>query len=211
MTAEASKVRVSREERQQHILDAALRCVRRAGFHGASMAEIAAEAKMSVGVIYRYFDNKEAIIEGIVANDLADMRAKFAEWESLPEDRLLDTLIDTMEYAVDHKYCGDHSALGLEVLAEAARNPRVAAIVQEADRQERELSRSLCQRMMPTLSETELAVTGEIIGMIFDGMMVRAVSNPGIDRTALLAKLKQVMRLLFTMPPLNHSGVRTKS
>lgn len=201
ISAEAPKTRLSREDRQQHILDAALRRVRLSGFHGASMAEIAAEAKMSVGVIYRYFKNKEAIIEAIVANDLADMRTKFAEWENLPDDKLLDTLLDTLEEAVEHKYASDHSALALEVLAEAARNPRVAAIVQDADRQERELSRSLCQRMMPTLGEGELAAMGEIIGMIFDGMMVRAVSNPGIDRTALLAKLRQVMRVLFTMPP----------
>jgi AcrR family transcriptional regulator len=197
---EPSKARLSREARQQHILDAALRCVRRAGFHGASMAEIAAEAKMSVGVIYRYFKNKEAIIEAIVANDLADMRAKFAEWGELPDDQLLDTLLDTLDHAVDHKYCGDHSALGLEVLAEAARNPRVAAIVQEADRQERELGRWLCRRMMPTLDDVQLNAMGEIIGMIFDGMMVRAVSNPDIDRPAMLAKLRQVMRLLFTLP-----------
>jgi TetR/AcrR family transcriptional repressor of uid operon len=195
------KPRLTREARQQHILDAALRCVRRAGFHGASMSEIAAEAKMSVGVIYRYFANKEAIIEAIVANDLADMRAKFAEWEELPDDRLLDSLLDTLELAIEHKYTGDNSALALEVLAEAARNPRVAAIVHDADTQERELGRGLCCRIMPTTDDGQVAATGEIIGMIFDGMMVRAISNPDIDRKALLAKLRQVMRLLFTLPP----------
>jgi len=30
---------------------------------------------------------------------------------------------------------------------------------------------------------------------------VRAISNPGLDRKALLSKLRQVMRLLFTLPP----------
>jgi TetR/AcrR family transcriptional repressor of uid operon len=198
---EACKPKLSREARQQHILDAALRCVRRAGFHGASMSEIAAEAKMSVGVIYRYFANKEAIIEAIVANDLADMRAKFAEWEEMPDDRLLDSLLDTLEMAIEHKYTGDHSALGLEVLAEAARNPRVAAIVHNADAQERELGKGLCRRLMPDTDAQQQAATGEIIGMIFDGMMVRAISNPGLDRKALLSKLRQVMRLLFTLPP----------
>ena len=191
----------SREERQQHILDAALHCVRKSGFHGASMAEIASEAKVSVGVIYRYFANKEAIVEAIVANDLADLRDKFSEWEDVPDDQLLDTLLDTLMTAIEHKYVGDTSALGLEVLAEAARNTRVAAIVQSADSQERELGLALCRRMMPQANEAQLVATGEIASMIFDGMMVRAISNPNIDRKALLHRLKTVMRHIFTLPP----------
>jgi len=192
--------RLSREERQQHILNAALRCVRRSGFHGASMSDIAAEAKMSVGVIYRYFANKEAIVEAIVASDLAEMRAMFAEWENEPDDKLLDTLLDTLEQTIEHKYTPDNAGLALEVLAEAARNPRVAAIVERADAQERELGRSLCRRISPDRDQAQLEARGEIIGMIFDGMMIRAISNPQIDRKALLKALRQVMSVLFTLP-----------
>ncbi|MCR6660783.1 MAG: TetR/AcrR family transcriptional regulator [Asticcacaulis sp.] len=194
------KPRLSREERQQHILNAALRCVRRSGFHGASMSDIAAEAKMSVGVIYRYFANKEAIVEAIVANDLAEMRAMFAEWESVPDDALLDTLLDTLERAIEHKYTLDNAGLALEVLAEAARNPRVAAIVEKADAQERDLGRSLSRRISPGRNQAQLDARGEIISMIFDGMMIRAISNPRTDRQALLAALRQVMTVLFTLP-----------
>jgi len=195
-----TRPRLSREERQQHILNAALRCVRRSGFHGASMSDIAAEAKMSVGVIYRYFANKEAIVEAIVASDLAEMRAMFAEWENEPDDKLLDTLLDTLEQAIEHKYTPDNAGLALEVLAEAARNPRVAAIVERADAQERELGRSLCRRISPGRDQVQLDAHGEIIGMIFDGMMIRAISNPQIDRKALLKALRQVMTVLFTLP-----------
>ncbi|MDC7684204.1 TetR/AcrR family transcriptional regulator [Asticcacaulis sp. BYS171W] len=195
----APKPRQSREARQQQILDATLRCVRRSGFHGASMSEIAAEAKMSVGVIYRYFENKEAIVEAIVANDLAEMRAKFAEWDETPDDRLLDTLLDTIDFALDHKYGPDNSALALEVLAEAARNPRVAAIVQAADVQERELGRHLCTRLNAGCDPARLDARGEIIGMLFDGMMIRAVSNPNIDRKALARELREVLRYLFIL------------
>ncbi|ADU15009.1 regulatory protein TetR [Asticcacaulis excentricus CB 48] len=191
------RARQSREERRQQILDATLRCVRRSGFHGASMADIAAEAKMSVGVIYRYFANKEAIIEAIVASDLAEMRAKFAEWDETPDDQLLDTLLNTIDFALDHKYGPDKSALALEVLAEAARNPRVAAIVQAADVQERELGRSLCDRLNPGCDRRRLDARGEIISMLFDGMMIRAITHPDIDREALANDLREVMQVLF--------------
>lgn len=191
--------RQNREMRRQQILDATLRCIRRSGFHGASMADIASEAKMSVGVIYRYFANKEAIIEAIVANDLAEMRAKFAEWDQTPDTDLLNTLLQTVEFALEHKYGPDNSALALEVLAEAARNPRVAAIVQTADIQERELGRQLCTRINPGADPERLAVRGEIIGMLFDGMMIRAISNPNIDRKLLAEDLKAVMNWLFVI------------
>jgi len=195
----APRPRQSREERRQQILDATLRCVRRSGFHGASMADIASEAKMSVGVIYRYFANKEAIIEAIVANDLAEMRAKFAEWDQTPDSDLLDIMLQTVEFAIEHKYGPDNSALALEVLAEAARNPRVAAIVQAADIQERELGRQLCARLNPGCDPKRLEARGEVIGMLFDGMMIRAISNPSMDRKTLVSDLREVMGWLFVL------------
>ncbi len=56
----------SKEARKKQILDAAIRCVIRSGFHGAGMAEIAKEAGVNVGLIYRHFTNKDAIIDEIV-------------------------------------------------------------------------------------------------------------------------------------------------
>src|SRR5215470_19874014 len=42
-------------DRRDEILAAAQRCFVRAGFHGASMQDICAEAGMSPGNLYRYF------------------------------------------------------------------------------------------------------------------------------------------------------------
>lgn len=52
-------------DRREEILAAAKRCFSRSGFHGTSMQEICAEARMSPGSLYRYFPSKEAIIAGI--------------------------------------------------------------------------------------------------------------------------------------------------
>jgi hypothetical protein len=45
-----------------------------------------------------------------------------------------------------------------------------------------------------------MAARVEIIGMIFDGMMVRAISNPSVDRKDLLADLREVIRAMLTLP-----------
>src|ERR1041385_4984849 len=49
-------------DRRTQILDAAVACFAKRGFHQASMHDISAEAGISVGLIYRYFHNKEAVI-----------------------------------------------------------------------------------------------------------------------------------------------------
>ena len=57
--------RISNPDRRAQILDAAISCFAKRGFHQASMHDISAEAGISVGLIYRYFENKEAVISAM--------------------------------------------------------------------------------------------------------------------------------------------------
>ena len=52
-------------DRREQILKAAMVCFAKRGFHQASMHDISAEAGISVGLIYRYFENKEAVISAM--------------------------------------------------------------------------------------------------------------------------------------------------
>ena len=206
MTEVTPAGRPNAEARRQQIIDAASACVRRAGFHGASMAEIAQAASLSVGQIYRYFDNKEAIIAAIVARDVAEMRDKFSELQNSGQP-LLEAIISNCSQAVDDYYDPERSALILEVVAEAARNPRVAAIVQAADSEERAFGHDIIRQILPAnCSETELAARGEVLSMIFDGMAVRGVNNPSGDRAAISKILSAVMRHLLTELPCEPGG-----
>src|ERR1700758_1767858 len=99
------------EEKQRHIREAALACFRRSGFHQASMADICAEAQMSAGNLYRYYDSKEAII--------AAMRGK-------PD--LFAAMLEMSGEAMDESAQFEKSKFGVEVLSEAMRNERVAEI-----------------------------------------------------------------------------------
>ena len=198
MADEAQNGRPSVESRRQQILDAACDRVRQSGFHGASMAEIAKAAGLSVGQIYRYFENKEAIIAAIVAQDLAEMREKFAELEREP-GTLLDALEEHLPDAVDKCFDPKRGALVLEVLAEAARNPKVAAIVRAADEQERALALIMLQRSRkPEWSEAEFSARCEMVGLIFDGLIMRAVNHPELDRAALIQVLRTTMRHILS-------------
>jgi AcrR family transcriptional regulator len=191
-------LRPTPEARRQQILDAACDCVRQAGFHGASMAEIAKAAGLSVGQIYRYFENKEAIIAAIVAQDLAEMREKFAEMESRPGD-LVDALTEHLPEAVDKCFDMGRAALTLEVLAEASRNPKVAAILRAADEQERVYAQAMLDRSRkPEWSDAEFQARCEAVGLLFDGMIIRAVNHPDTDREPLARVLSATIRQLLS-------------
>ncbi len=201
MTDATTPARPTPEARRQQILDAASACARRAGFHGASMAEIAQAAGLSVGQIYRYFENKEAIIAAIVDQDVAAIREKFAAMEEAGGS-LAEAIIDRRFEALDRHYDPDYAALMLEVLAEAARNPKVAAIVRQADTVERALKRSILDRVGPPgASEEELVARGEVLSMLFEGMVIRGVNNPCADRKAIGEVLGSVLRHLLADQP----------
>lgn len=199
MTEPATK-RTDAEVRRQQIVDAASACARRSGFHGASMADIAHTAGLSVGQIYRYFENKEAIIAAIVARDMAEMRDKFSEMRSSGEP-LLEAILTKCADAVGENYDRQRAALMLEVVAEAARNPGVAAILQAADVEERQMAQDLLKQVMPGDCDVrERQARGEVLSMLFEGMSVRSVNNPDTDREAIAKVLRSVVRHLLVEP-----------
>ncbi len=116
-------------DRRSQILEAALVCFAKRGFHQASMHDISAEAGISVGLIYRYFENKEAVISA-----MADRHKKEIS-EMLERARNAPTLHESLEILFTAHCCEDEprvlSAFVVDLYAEASRNPRVADLVRD--------------------------------------------------------------------------------
>src|SRR3546814_21159289 len=72
--APSDKATARIEAQRERILLAAQECFIQHGFHAESMASIAETAGMSAGLIYRYFENKNAIILAIVERQLEMLR-----------------------------------------------------------------------------------------------------------------------------------------
>ncbi len=116
-------------DRRDQILDAALRCFARHGFHQTTMHHISAEAGISVGLIYRYFENKEAVISG-----MADAHKRHIG-ETMARARSAPTLLEALEIFFAAPCCDDSPAVQaaflVDLFAEASRNPQVAAIIRD--------------------------------------------------------------------------------
>src|SRR5438046_7820949 len=119
----------SSPDRRTQILDAALVCFAKRGFHQASMHDISAEAGISVGLIYRDFENKAAVISA-----MAD-RHKKEIGEVLERARQAPTLLESLEILFTAHCCEDApqvvSAFVVDLYAEASRNPQVADLVRD--------------------------------------------------------------------------------
>lgn len=194
-TVEADQTRA--EIRRQQILDAAASCFVREGFHGASIAKISKTAGMSPGHIYHFFENKEAIIAALVERKLERSLEIVRQFESAED--LYQAMIDRVEIGLDEQTDLDTAALEMEILAEAARNPAVAAIVRAADAAKRERLRRLYvpARRARGLEIGDEAAATEVIMTLFEGLSARAISHPELDKAAMLPLLRAVLRALL--------------
>ena len=112
------------DRRRRQILDAALACFRRRGFHQATMQEICAEANMSAGALYRYFGSKAEIIGAIAEDKHADSDNAFLE--ATRNGSLIDAL-SLMARDFFEKFAEGDGALIADIFAEAIRDDAVAA------------------------------------------------------------------------------------
>lgn len=72
------------EDKRKAILKATLTLISEHGFHGTPMSNIAAEAGVGAGTIYRYFENKESLINELFLELKRDISA--AMLQGLSED-----------------------------------------------------------------------------------------------------------------------------
>jgi AcrR family transcriptional regulator len=181
------------QARRQQILDAAAQCFRRRGFHAASMAEIAETFGMSAGHIYNYFAGKEAIIAAIIERDLGEALRRAEELRGAAD--LQGAILERVEPRVADRLDRSKSALQIEVMAEAGRNPRVAAMVQSADARTRAALRGVLRGA--SRSKRDLDGRVDVLMALFDGLMIRALRDPGIDRSRLTRVLRATIHSLL--------------
>ena len=182
--------------RRQQVLDAAACCFSRSGFHGASMAQISKAAGMSAGHIYNYFDSKDAIIAAFVQQNMERVAAHMRDLQQ--QDDALQSMIDKVDESVRESLDPAIWALPLEIFSESARNPKIAALLHDADRRMRVQFRAIVKaaRIKRGLAAEDRLLDGRVDTIIamYQGLHVRALHNPGMDPMALV----DGFRLAFT-------------
>ncbi len=190
-------------DRRSQILEAALVCFARRGFHQTSMHDISGEAGISVGLIYRYFENKEAVISA-----MAD-RHKKEIGEVLERARQVPTLLESLEILFTAHCCEDApqlvSAFVVDLCAEASRNPQVADLVRDVLETAMDGVRDLISRSPEGQNAAHGLTPNELAELIFAvarGMLMLDVLRPQAmtaaeRRTRQLEVTRRLWSLLF--------------
>jgi AcrR family transcriptional regulator len=183
------------DAQRARILDAARHCFIDDGFHAATMAEIAERAGMSAGLIYRYFENKNAIVLAITERELEIRRARIAELR--PGMDYAARMVQLFREFQSSEADGTNAALFLEMSAEATRVAEIAEAVAAIDR----FSRGEFQQWLTRargegglgMAAKEAEALSLLLTLVVDGMAVRAAREPALEN----AKLKRALAPLL--------------
>ncbi|MEZ5923091.1 MAG: TetR/AcrR family transcriptional regulator [Hyphomicrobiaceae bacterium] len=194
MSTEVGQTASSTTDSRRRILDAAVACFARSGFHGTSMQEICQEARMSPGGLYRHFTSKDAIIEAIAAEE-RERNARYLGAVQAESDHLQALFDGGFAFLKDMAGSRD-AALCAEVCAEAQRNPRIREIFEVNHRQARDsLTRAItaAQAAGEVDGTLDPHVVVKVLMAIADGLIVR----PSFDSEMSVERIEPGLRALI--------------
>lgn len=190
------------DARRRQILDAALGCFSKQGFHGTTMKDIMKASGLSAGAIYNYFSAKSDIVDAIARERHASENALLAG-ASDGRDKPLD--LHGLARAFFSNFAGpEHRVsrrVGVEVWAEALRNPDVLRIVRRGvDEPRRLLARIVadCQdrdELTPAIDPDGFA---RVVIAIFQGFVLQQAWDPKTDSEQYLAAVDVILSALST-------------
>jgi TetR/AcrR family transcriptional repressor of uid operon len=184
-------------DRHGRILDAAERCFARAGFHRTTMQDVAAEAGMSPGNLYRYFRSKDAIVVGLAERDRAQMGEDFSALVGA-EDFIATFAQMARKHFEDEPR--ERAILCLEIWAEATRNETFAALSQAFDNdvttRMTELFRQ-AQEQGAIAASVDPEALAIVVATLADGLFVRRAIVPSFDAEREVGNVIAVIEAAF--------------
>ena len=194
VSTSAAPKRTADAERRAHIVAAAERAFVRFGFHATTMQQVADEAGMSAGNLYRYFPSKEAIVEGLCMADQVQRTEVFSELIGRLD--LREALATTLrEHLLSRPT--EKARMIVEIWAEAGRNPRVAAITAAVDADVLAGLTKVLHAVEAARATFDPEFAATVIFTLVSGLFKRLALEPAFDREAAAAMALGVLEALL--------------
>ena len=192
------------DARRAQIVDAAVTCFAREGFHRATMQDICREAGLSPGAVYRYFAGKDQIIEAIAAErherELGFMHQAAEAGEGAEAlfamgRAFFGSLADPDERR--------RRRLGVQVWAEALRNPAIHKLVRRGiDRPLAVMAGMAREAQARGELSRELDPEGlaRVLLALFQGFVLQQAWDPRADVATYLETAETVIEAVLREP-----------
>ncbi len=186
------------DQRRSEIIDAFYRCVVREGFSGASIRKVAQEANVKPSILHHYFQNRDEMIETLVAH-YTDMIFEYFNKKMRPYKDPEERLAHALRFLFGPGMIGDEvTGVFLEFMVEARHNPRVRKTLATTFRRFRAAIIDFIDdietfKVLP--GGTKNAYASMIIAM-HEGMEIQWFANP---RDVSLKKAADIARMFIEM------------
>lgn len=184
-------------DRHARIFTAAERAFVKDGFQGTSMQAIAAEARMSAGNLYRYFQSKEAIVSGLMRRDQATFAQEFHAIATSPD--IFESLSIGLRRHLIEAPVERHRFL-LTIWAEMARDPGIrdrCGGVDSALRHHLQLIVEQARRGGAAAAHVDPVYVARLMATVVSGLFKRRAIEPDFEGETELALALGVFRAAF--------------
>lgn len=174
-----------RETRRQQILEAAMRCFARDGFHNTTTADIVRESGVSQGALYLYFENKDDIIVAL-ADDRHQSEAIISALAQSEQDpvRGLLSLIELYGSGLSDAARIQARRVGIQGWTEALRSPRIRDSVVAGHTSVRAAIIRLIERGQNTgqiRPEVDPEALSRVLAALFQGLVLQMAWGEDVD------------------------------
>jgi len=189
------------EARRQSILAAATKVFSHKGIAAATMAEIASEAGISPGAIYRYFENKEQLARGCMDESAQALKQAWENPAALELSfeqlsRITFAAIDSPGEAIDTQMFLERSLMAIRDGDQAALKE-----FQDEHARVREGIRFLMQREYgERLGGYDVERLGEVLYAFYWGARLLKLLVPNVDPVKQLDVVQSLLRTALTGP-----------
>ena len=181
--------------RRRQILDAAAACFARDGFHRTSMQDIVRESGISAGLVYRYFEGKDDVIAAIVT-----------EWHDQRQVFATGTVDSRVAAYLDYlRSVGDPAAaarlrLGVQIWAEAVRNPRIRELARRnVDDPRTAVAAALAG--VPLAAGIDPGALARVLISIYQGLQLQTTWDETLDNEAYVSTVAAVLMAVVDPAP----------
>ena len=179
-TTNILKKNANAQPTRERIIEAARKLFDSKGFHEATTAELAAEAGVNIGLIYRHFESKDDIVLTIGERKTEEHIAwKNATFDAVKRGEL--SVFDAIKAFAYERLADSEGGLFFEVLAESFRNRLVAERMRTLMATYHEGIRQLAALVRPDAPPKKLDAYADLMIACFTGLGYRTA----IYRTAI--------------------------
>ena len=167
-------------ERRQQILDAALTCFSRSGYHQTTMDDLAAELPFSKGLLYYYFPAKRDLFVALLDNwAMQSIQA----WEAMlsPGEEVVAQICKSIQYGVQLVAASsDLARIEFEFYSQVGRDADVSEVFRALFSQFRAQIRSILDTGVRSgdLRPHDTSVLAAVLFGVYEGLALQAMVEP---------------------------------